>query len=45
MKLGKTLHVANRNIDASRLRREIFQTRLRYFLRMTAQNKMFGMVR
>jgi uncharacterized protein YdeI (YjbR/CyaY-like superfamily) len=32
-------------IDASRHRPEIFQTRLRYFLRMTSQNKMFGMVR
>jgi bacteriocin resistance YdeI/OmpD-like protein len=32
-------------IDASRHRPEIFQTRLRYFLRMTSQNKIFGMVR
>jgi uncharacterized protein YdeI (YjbR/CyaY-like superfamily) len=31
-------------IDASRQRPEIFQTRLRYFLKMTAQNKKFGMV-
>ncbi len=31
-------------IDASRHRPEIFQTRLRYFLKMTAQNKKFGMV-
>jgi len=32
-------------IDAARRRPEIFQQRLRYFLRMTAQNKRFGMVR
>jgi uncharacterized protein YdeI (YjbR/CyaY-like superfamily) len=31
-------------IDASRRRPEIIQTRLRYFLKMTAQNKKFGMV-
>jgi uncharacterized protein YdeI (YjbR/CyaY-like superfamily) len=31
-------------IDASRHRPEIFQQRLRYFLKMTAQNKKFGMV-
>ena len=31
-------------IDASRHRPEIFQTRLRYFLKMTVQNKKFGMV-
>lgn len=31
-------------IDASRRRPEVFQTRLRYFLKMTAQNKRFGMV-
>jgi len=31
-------------IDASRHRPEIFRTRLRYFLKMTAQNKKFGMV-
>jgi uncharacterized protein YdeI (YjbR/CyaY-like superfamily) len=31
-------------IDASRRRPEIFQQRLRYFLKMTAQNKRFGMV-
>jgi uncharacterized protein YdeI (YjbR/CyaY-like superfamily) len=31
-------------IDTSRRRPEIFQTRLRYFLKMTAQNKKFGMV-
>ena len=31
-------------IDAARLRREVFEQRLRYFLKMTAQNKRFGMV-
>ena len=31
-------------IDASRHRPESFQQRLRYFLKMTAQNKKFGMV-
>lgn len=31
-------------IDAARPRAEIFQQRLRYFLKMTAQNKKFGMV-
>ncbi|MEY2485096.1 MAG: hypothetical protein QOH39_744 [Verrucomicrobiota bacterium] len=31
-------------IDASRHRPEIFEQRLRYFLKMTAQNKKFGMV-
>jgi uncharacterized protein YdeI (YjbR/CyaY-like superfamily) len=31
-------------IDAARHRPEIFQQRLRYFLKMTAQNKKFGMV-
>lgn len=31
-------------IDASRHRPEIFQQRLRYFLKMTSQNKKFGMV-
>ena len=31
-------------IDASRRRPEIFRQRLRYFLKMTAQNKKFGMV-
>jgi uncharacterized protein YdeI (YjbR/CyaY-like superfamily) len=31
-------------IDAARRRPEIFQQRLRYFLKMTAQNKKFGMV-
>lgn len=31
-------------IDASRHRPEIFRQRLRYFLKMTAQNKRFGMV-
>jgi len=31
-------------IDAARHRPEIFQQRLRYFLRMTVQNKKFGMV-
>ena len=31
-------------IDASRHRPDVFQTRLRYFLKMTAQNKKFGMV-
>jgi hypothetical protein len=31
-------------IDAARHRPEIFRQRLRYFLKMTAQNKRFGMV-
>jgi uncharacterized protein YdeI (YjbR/CyaY-like superfamily) len=31
-------------IDGSRNRQDVFETRLRYFLRMTAQNKRFGMV-
>jgi len=31
-------------IDAARERREVFEQRLRYFLKMTAQNKRFGMV-
>jgi uncharacterized protein YdeI (YjbR/CyaY-like superfamily) len=31
-------------IDAARQRPEIFEQRLRYFLKMTAQNKKFGMV-
>lgn len=31
-------------IDAARKRPEAFQQRLRYFLKMTAQNKRFGMV-
>ncbi|MBI1804038.1 MAG: YdeI/OmpD-associated family protein [Ignavibacteria bacterium] len=31
-------------IDASRRRPDVFQQRLRYFLKMTAQNKRFGMV-
>lgn len=31
-------------IDAARDRREAFEQRLRYFLRMTKQNKRFGMV-
>lgn len=32
-------------IDSARERPEIFQTRLRYFIKMTGKNKMFGMVR
>ena len=32
-------------IDGARKRPEEFQKRLRYFLRMTAKNKMFGMVK
>jgi uncharacterized protein YdeI (YjbR/CyaY-like superfamily) len=32
-------------LDASRARPEIFQSRLRYFLKMTAQNKRYGLVR
>lgn len=32
-------------LDASRQRPEIFQARLRYFLKMTAQNKRYGMVK
>ena len=32
-------------IDASRNRHDYFLKRLRYFLKMTAKNKMFGMVR
>ena len=31
-------------IDAARHRPDIFAQRLRYFLKMTAQNKKFGMV-
>jgi len=31
-------------LDASRQKREIFDTRLRYFLKMTAQNKRYGHV-
>ncbi|HWP81141.1 MAG TPA: YdeI/OmpD-associated family protein [Bacteroidota bacterium] len=31
-------------IEAARRRREVFQQRLRYFIKMTAQNKRFGMV-
>ena len=31
-------------IDAARHRREVFEQRLRYLLKMTAQNKRFGMV-
>ena len=32
-------------LDASRARPEIFRARLRYFLKMTAQNKRYGMVK
>ncbi|MGH2605107.1 MAG: YdeI/OmpD-associated family protein [Anaerolineales bacterium] len=32
-------------IEGARRRPQIFQQRLRYFLKMTAKNKMFGMVR
>ncbi len=32
-------------IEMGRRRPEVFQQRLRYFIRMTAQNKQFGMVR
>jgi uncharacterized protein YdeI (YjbR/CyaY-like superfamily) len=32
-------------LDASRGRREIFEARLSYFLKMTAQNKRYGMVK
>ncbi len=31
-------------IDAARQRRDVFEQRLRYFIKMTAQNKRFGMV-
>ena len=31
-------------IDGARHRRAAFETRLRYFMKMTAQNKRFGMV-
>ena len=31
-------------IDAGRRRREVFEQRLRYFIKMTAQDKRFGMV-
>jgi uncharacterized protein YdeI (YjbR/CyaY-like superfamily) len=31
-------------IDAARHRRAVFEQRLRYFMKMTAQNKRFGMV-
>jgi len=32
-------------IDAARIRPEVFEQRLSYFLKMTAKNKMYGMVR
>jgi uncharacterized protein YdeI (YjbR/CyaY-like superfamily) len=32
-------------IEGARIRPDIFKTRLQYFLKMTAKNKMFGMVR
>ena len=32
-------------IEAARIRPEVFEQRLRYFIKMTAKNKMFGMVR
>lgn len=32
-------------IDSARNRTDVFQTRLKYFLKMTAKNKMYGMVR
>jgi uncharacterized protein YdeI (YjbR/CyaY-like superfamily) len=32
-------------IDAARTRQEIFITRLNYFIRMTAKNKMYGMIK
>ncbi|MBP1657589.1 MAG: hypothetical protein H6Q31_2190 [Bacteroidetes bacterium] len=32
-------------IDGSRERQQVFDTRLRYFIRMTAKNKTFGMVK
>jgi uncharacterized protein YdeI (YjbR/CyaY-like superfamily) len=32
-------------IDGSRNRPDVFETRLQYFIRMTAKNKMFGMMR
>jgi uncharacterized protein YdeI (YjbR/CyaY-like superfamily) len=31
-------------IEGARIRRDVFEQRLRYFLKMTAQNKRFGMV-
>jgi uncharacterized protein YdeI (YjbR/CyaY-like superfamily) len=38
-------HIRTGWIDASRHRPDIFTQRLQYFLKMTAKNKMFGMVR
>ena len=32
-------------IDAARIRPEIFNTRLNYFIKMTAKNKMYGMIK
>ncbi len=32
-------------IDAARIRPEVFEQRLRYFIKMTAKNKMYGMVK
>jgi hypothetical protein len=38
-------HIRTGWIDASRNHPAIFKQRLQYFLKMTAKNKMFGMVR
>lgn len=32
-------------IDAARIRPDVFEQRLRYFIKMTAKNKMYGMVK
>ena len=38
-------HIRTGWIDGSRIRPDVFKQRLQYFLKMTAKNKMFGMVR
>jgi hypothetical protein len=38
-------HVRVGWLDASRARPETFESRLRYFLKMTAQNKRYGMLK
>ncbi len=38
-------HIRTGWIDGSRIRPDVFAQRLQYFLKMTAKNKMFGMVR
>jgi uncharacterized protein YdeI (YjbR/CyaY-like superfamily) len=38
-------HIRTGWIDGSRVHPDVFKQRLQYFLKMTAKNKMFGMVR